>query len=499
MANQDSDRTSPPETPEEDMVGPKRPSHTIDLKAKEVDPADEAAEGEPDGDAEDVDGAEQEAPAEDEPPPRTQPSEVRGFVTHLAAGLVGGLIGVLAIGYGLDKLPYSSLIAPPPEPAIDKAALDARFAQVDARIADLPKPAPVDGLKRELAALAARTAEAETRAKTAAAGLDTRTAAAKATADRIAKLEAELAAEAEAGAAANRKVTRLEETLKSLGAAASEGSGGDVAQAAALAAQISDLARQTDDRIAALRTDLEARAAKLGTASGPELDVLKAEGAALKAETDKLAAALSEARDALAQRMAKLETELAGLADRQKKIGGDVRGRALVVGFANLQTAVDRGEPFAAELKALGTLAPDAAKLAALKAHAAKGVRTFAQLERGFPAAVDAALEAASGVGSNTVIGQLLHNARGLVKVRRIEPDKGDGTGATLARMEKALKSGDFATALKEAEVLKAAPKAAAAMKAWIDGVRQRLAVDRDMAALKSQLLGGAGGKTSGG
>ena len=42
-------------------------------------------------------------------------------------------------------------------------------------------------------------------------------------------------------------------------------------------------------------------------------------------------------------------------------------------------------------------------------------------------------------------------------------------------------------------------PKAAAAMKAWIDGVRRRLAVDRDMAALKSQLLGGAGGTSSGG
>src|SRR4029450_3645708 len=93
----------------------KRPAQSIEGTATEisVEPAsEEAARAEPDeadGSVEDeaddfIPGRTQETgdPDDDAPPPRATLPELKSFVTHLAAGVLGGLIGVvgLALAWG---------------------------------------------------------------------------------------------------------------------------------------------------------------------------------------------------------------------------------------------------------------------------------------------------------------------------------------------------------------------------------------------------------------
>src|SRR6187399_2840743 len=85
----------------------KRPAPTIEGTATEVtiDPApDETSSAEPAIEAEtsEQSGSEPTESGESEPkrgpkkpPPRTSPAELKGFLTHLAAGLLGGLVGVV--------------------------------------------------------------------------------------------------------------------------------------------------------------------------------------------------------------------------------------------------------------------------------------------------------------------------------------------------------------------------------------------------------------------
>src|SRR5262249_45412703 len=88
-------------------------------------------------------------------PPRTTPTELRSFFTHLAAGLLGGLIGVVAVALAWNKLPMRSAPAPdlspiekrlrkletPPPPAGDAEALgllDARVKRLEDRKVEAP-------------------------------------------------------------------------------------------------------------------------------------------------------------------------------------------------------------------------------------------------------------------------------------------------------------------------------------------------------------------------
>ena len=93
----------------------KRPAQTIEGTATEIVEEGSAAES---ADAE-------QPPHDDEPAPKAQAEgeqaeaaatpprrgatmpELRGFVTHLTAGLLGGLVGVVALAFFWDRLPAS--------------------------------------------------------------------------------------------------------------------------------------------------------------------------------------------------------------------------------------------------------------------------------------------------------------------------------------------------------------------------------------------------------
>lgn len=116
----------------------KRPAQTIEGTATElsVEPESNAeARAEPEsssGRSEDrpylagatAEGGETEAL----PPPQTSLPELRSFVTHLAAGLLGGLVGVLALAFAWGGLDIGKESGPSPESAM----IEQRLAKLEA-------------------------------------------------------------------------------------------------------------------------------------------------------------------------------------------------------------------------------------------------------------------------------------------------------------------------------------------------------------------------------
>ena len=163
----------------------KRPAPTIEGTATEVliEPTsgDDAAADAAADDAEADLGAPEAKPSAKRAPPRTSALELKSFLTHLAAGLLGGLVGVLALAFAWNKLPIRTAAAP------DVSALEQRLGKLEAA----PPPAPA-GDTEELGQLDARLKTFETRKVEAAPDLSGLIA-------RVTRLERSLDALAKAG------------------------------------------------------------------------------------------------------------------------------------------------------------------------------------------------------------------------------------------------------------------------------------------------------------
>jgi hypothetical protein len=300
----------------------KRPAPTIDGTATEiVEPkedasAADAASEEPKTEAAGVTG---EPRAKTKAPPRTSMPELKTFVTHLAAGLLGGLIAVLALSLLWNKLPSRS----------------------DAATSDLTK------IEQRIGAL-----ESAPKGAGDSSALDA----------RIKTLETEKAAPAPAPdlSELTGRVARLEESLRALGETAS--AGGSVTDAAALDAKVGDLEQKLQARI-------DAKLAEGDASEQQSLDDMKKEIADLNAKiaalsvaersADKEAAVTQSAASVLAFANLRAgvdsgrpyETELASLRSLAPGIGN----------FGALPAFAEQGIPTLAELTTSFKAASDAA------------------------------------------------------------------------------------------------------------------------------------------
>jgi hypothetical protein len=265
---------------------------------------------------------------------------------------------------------------------------------------------------------------------------------------RVAKLEAAgSATRPPAGdpALANRMAT-LEGTLKSL------------------EEKIGVVARRTDD------IDLIARDAR---------EKAGATAAAVAELTQKMARLSSTSDlDASVNRIAALErlvgTVQAELAKRGVGEAGD-RPVRLAVTASALNTAVDRGDAFAAELAAAKQLAGDAAALAPLEPFAATGLPSATALGRELVALTNS-LAQTSGAPPREggFLDRLQANAERLVRIRPLDEPPGDDPAAVLTRIEQRALQADLPGALTELAKLPAPARAAA--QAWIAKAQARLA-----------------------
>jgi hypothetical protein len=366
---------------------------------------------------------------------------MKSFVTHLAAGLLGGLIGVIALAFAWHLIPTGG-----GDQADEIGTIEQRIAKLEGAP---PPPAPDT---EALAKLEGRVKALEDETPPDISGL----------ADRV---------------------TQLESAMKALADAAEKG--GSVTDAAAITEQVT----QAEQRIQA---HLDKALADAATANAATFRSMQGEIDELKAKIGALAEAGlgGESPDltALSDRVAKLEAAV-------DKSASGTKLAAAVIAFANLKTAVADGRPFAVELDTLASFAPDLDDLGIPAGYAEKGIPTVPELMHSFAASRDAALAAAAPSPSGSFFDRLLASASTLIKIKRVdEAATGDAPSAVLARAEASIDKGDLAGAVKQVDALQGAPRDAFA--SWLDQANARLAANDMMQRLEASLLASVDGGT---
>lgn len=411
---------------------------TIDLAPDEVSRVAAQAEAQPEPEATEAEtppAASDDAPAfgrqDTEAPKPGTPDDTAtsGPAAHparrgggLMAGVAGG-VAALAVAAGLQfagLLPGATTqpapAAPDHGPAI--AALEAEIAGLKSALAAIPAPGEGDG------ALDARIAGIEERVTELASGL---------------------------------------ETLR-----------GDVERPGALP--------ETAEGAAVDLSPLEERIAALEAALG-EVRETAAPASALGAVEQALASlrdALAAGRDgqaAAASRLDALEAAVATLTGRVDE-QSQAPATAIIIAASSLKAAIDRGTPFTTELDTYAALAPDAPQLDELRALAAAGVATRAQLAAESDAAANAMIAAARPVDPDAgIVDRLMGSMMGLVQVRPIGAVEGEGVPEIAARLDAAVQAGDYERALAEYGTLP--PEARAAGERFVARLRARHDADR--------------------
>jgi uroporphyrinogen-III synthase len=400
-------------------------------------------------------GAEPERPTMSDTPPATslpspppRPVVVRRGLGLLGAFVTGLIAAVIVLGGAVASLPYW----PEEARALWLGGKETSTAEAERAAAET--------------ALRARVV-AEVQGKLAA-----ELAAAKAAQEQeFAKRRAEAISQQAANDAAKRELEgRLDDLDKRV-------------RAAATTAAQADRPAATDPALNELRariTALESRPSDADTVK--EVGVLKSE--------------IANLRKALDAAAAKAESDAKTLSTGEAKALAAARASALIGIAARLSTALEQGQPFAADFALLAPFAQDDPKLAELSARLKplgdKGVATRAALAADFPALARTAL---AQVGEGDSFGErLIAKLKGLVSIRRIGADvPGDTTEAKLARAEAALNAGDLARAVELVKSLPAKSENVAA--AWLGRAEARLVAQSAVEQLSAHavaLLGAA-------
>ena len=188
-------------------------------------------------------------------------------------------------------------------------------------------------------------------------------------------------------------------------------------------------------------------------------------------------AAVREAQAAAGARLDTLQQPIGDLSGRVDE-AAETPATAVIIAASALKAAIERGVPFTAELDTLAALAPDAPQIADLRALAADGVPTRAQIAEESDAAANAMIAAARPVDPQAgVIDRLMGSAMSLVQVRPVGMVEGDGVPEIVARLDAAVQAGDYERAIAEYDALPEPAKTAGAT--FIEKVRARQSADR--------------------
>jgi hypothetical protein len=222
-------------------------------------------------------------------------------------------------------------------------------------------------------------------------------------------------------------------------------------------AAVADLARRVEDNAAAIR---DAR-------SQADAAMAAADAARVAAERNNV--------EALGNRVAAVERASKTLSDEVAKslaTAGDRLLRAVVTAQA-LRTALERGDPFVAELSATKATGVDPRALAPLEPFAANGLPSAALLARQLSDLAPEMLKAiAAPTPASGFLDRLQANAEKLVRIRPTEETSGDDPAAVVSRAQAKAARSDFTGALAELNALPANVRAPAAD--WIKKVEAR-------------------------
>jgi hypothetical protein len=267
------------------------------------------------------------------------------------------------------------------------------------------------------------------------------------------------------------------------------------------AAIVDDLAA----RVASLETKTSKPAAPLPDPAAARLDALekslaslRGELTGLRAQSEKLAAAVNDVRSApretgspldlsaVNERIAQLEraarAQNSEIAQESAKPVDDVPLRRIVAA-ALLDVLVRVGDPYTAALAAARSLTDNADMLKPLDGFAEKGVPNPAMLCRQLLTLVPKLSPPAADNPTTGLVDRLQAGAAKLVRIERTD-GVGNDRGAVVARVTAAALRNEYAEARRELKTLEPADRAAA--QAWIDKADARdaaLAASRKFAA----------------
>ncbi|WEX09968.1 phage tail protein [Chelativorans sp. AA-79] len=212
--------------------------------------------------------------------------------------------------------------------------------------------------------------------------------------------------------------------------------------------------------------ELEQRLASTAEAAGNgDTSALSQRLADLEGRIAPAAQAASTAQETSAANARRLD-ELAGqVSQLGEQVAEEDEGPrlALIVAASALRSAVERGEPFASELETYSALAPNAPELDPLRPYAQTGIPSEAELVGEVPQVASRIAASASDLPPDAgLVDRLMASARSAVTVRPVGEVEGDTPEAIAARMEAAVKRGDYAQALAEYEALPPDAKQAA-------------------------------------
>jgi hypothetical protein len=225
--------------------------------------------------------------------------------------------------------------------------------------------------------------------------------------------------------------------------------------------------------LAPLESRLEALEARAPVEPGTQAAL-----AAVAAENRRLAGELARVQ-------AEVERLQGGVVD-QTADRAAVRRAEFRLAVFQLRDAAMSGRPFAAELSLVRETAGDARRqeeFAALAQAAERGIETRASLARRFAPLANAMVAAARTGDVAGRWGELLERLQGLLSIRRVGELAGDDAGARVARAEVLANAGDLEGALAAFDGVQGAAWIAPA-RGWIEAVRLRFAVEREIAAL---------------
>lgn len=462
--------------------------------------------------------------------PANASSNAMSALTHLAAGLAGGLLVLFAadaVGpqLGLDlrrsetaqtrelesRIAAIETSARTPAPSAVPTEVDRRLAGVEKRAAD------VDTLRQRLGELEQRNAALSAEANA---------------------LEERLGAKP--SESTDNRVARLEDILGTIQRAAGE-QGGRVPQLAAITGRLADLEATLNTQLAQLRKsltqDVDARltganeaseAARTGTAridrelatqksdaarvgqrlDRVELGVRSAEETAsgLRSAIDSLRSEIGQQMKSVARpadvasavnpltgRVAGIEQSLQSVEKSEAERRASVERIVLSLELGNLKRAVERGTPFSAELAQVRGLAK--VDLSALERYKDTGITSTANLQRDFRDLSYRIIDADRDGDNAGIVDRLIAGAKSVVRVRKTDAAAGDtGAEAIVARMDQALKEGRLSDVGAEAAKLSEPARKVAA--SWLDRVEASAAVDRAISSVEAELkstLGAAG------
>jgi hypothetical protein len=241
------------------------------------------------------------------------------------------------------------------------------------------------------------------------------------------------------------------------------------------------------DALAARLAKLEAApAAPRGPVTDPaiagRLSAVETNMKALAESVDAVAHRANGQDGAMREANARLEKLGEAIGDLQAALrasqAGSDRAARLAMVALELRDAVERGEPFTAELAIVKPLAPDSPEIATLEPFAASGVPNDAALGRELTALIQSMMQttaprapspAAGGAG---FLDRLQTSAEKLVRVTPVDEARGDDRGATLSRLDRRAEKGDVTGAISEISKLPA--DARASFQAWIDKAQAR-------------------------